>query len=101
MDTLVFLGLVFMAVLMGVPFLDSLLSLLDRAKQHEKFLRRLAKAKLIGLTMLVPSVLFGLSTTVQVFNNPETFFGSLPTLGLCWLGTWIGMEIVLPTTPYL
>ncbi len=84
-----------------VTFLGALIYLIEEAKLHQKPLRRLANTKLIGLGIFAPSVLFGLSTTVQVLSNPETFFGSLPTMGLWWLGTWVGLEIVFPTPAYL
>ena len=92
------LPLIFEIVVLGVPFLAGLVYLTEEARLYEKPLRRLANAKLIGLAILTTSVYYGLTTTGQVVLSPEGLVNSWPTIGLCWFGTWLGIEIMFPTS---
>jgi hypothetical protein len=83
--------------MMAVSFLRDVDWFIGKVRQHQNLLRRLMIPKLIGLSILAPSLIFGLTTTTQVLANPDGFIGSLPTMGLCWLGTQAGLEIILPS----
>ena len=86
-----------MLFMMLVGFLRDVDWVIGKARQHQNLLRRLLIPKLIGVSILLPSILFGLLTTQQIVLSPDGFVGSLPTMGLCLLGTWVGIEIVFPT----
>jgi len=93
-----FAAMGFASFMLLVDFLRNVDWFIGEVRLHQNLLRRLLIPKLIGVSILVPSVLFGLLTTQQIVLTPDGFVGSLPTMGLCWLGTWVGIEIVFPTS---
>jgi len=96
---LVVLGVGFFMI--GVGFLRDLDFVIEKLRRHQSLLRRLANAKLIGLAILAASVLFGLTTTVQIVTHPEILLGFVPTMALCLLGTELGLELLFPSNQYL
>ena len=90
------LSLIFEIVVLGVPFLAGLVYLIEEAILHQKPLRRLANAKLIGLGILVASLYFGLTTTGPIVLTSDGLMSSLPTVLLTLLGMDVGLDIMWP-----